>query len=303
MSVFTPDDTTRRESLLDILRDVSPNASNYLMSRLANSTAENTLHEWSTYNVTRSTSEQFTAEGADYSDEATVTPVRSQNILGITVSPIRISGTQQKVNTAINQDPTSFYKAKALRILKNRMEFNLVNGDALVSGASGTARQFAGLMGVISTNITARDSGTSMSVDELEDMLEDIWTNANDEFVADVVLCPMGIKQKIATFTTRVTNNNDAHGTDGIFNNVSFFESNSGTVKIVPHKDILNTAGTTHVLAIREEMYRVAYLRQPMWQEISKVGDADRGQYLAEYTLESLAQLTSARRSGYNQNG
>lgn len=297
----TDDEATRRESLLDILKDVSPNASNYLMSRLGTGKASNTLHEWSTYNVDRPTSTNYTAEGADFSDEATVNPQRSQNITAITTSPIRVSGTEKAVNLAATNDPMDFYKAKALRILKARMEFNLVNGSAKVSGSSGTAREMAGLVGVISTNVTERASGTSMSTSELEDMLEDVWTNVDDEFVSDVLLVPMGLKQKIATFTTRVTVNQDSKLK--IFNNVSMYESSSGTVKIVPHKDVINSAGSVHAIAIREEMYRVGYLREPKWQPISKVGDAERGQYISEYTLESLAERSSAMRIGYHQDG
>lgn len=301
MSVFTYDDGTRKESVLDILRDVSPNASNYLMSRLEDSKAENTLHQWDVFNVDRATAENYTAEGADWSDDSETLPTRSTNITGITTSRVRVSGTQKAVKTDVQGDPMAFHKAKMMRVLKNRMEYNLVNGTATVSGASGTARQVAGLVGVISTNLTARSSGTSMSTDELEDILEGIWDNVDDEFVADVVLCPMGIKQKISTFTTRVTVNQDSK--ERIFNNISFYESNSGTVKIVPHKDVIRSAGSVHFLALREEMYRVAYLRKPKWEKISKVGDADRGWWISEYTLESLAERTSALRIGYNQNG
>jgi len=44
MGVFTPDATTRRESLLEVLRDVSPVTDNYLVNELGVSTASNTLH-------------------------------------------------------------------------------------------------------------------------------------------------------------------------------------------------------------------------------------------------------------------
>ncbi len=299
--VFTYDVESRRESILDIMRDISPNASNYLMSRLADSKATNTVHGWDTFSVSRATSTNFVAEGADWSSEDNPTPTRSTNFTVITNSRARVTGTMKAVTTDTKQDPMEFQKAQALRRLKNRMEYNLLNGAAKVSGASGTARQMAGLLGVISSNVTNRASGTSVSVNEIEDMLEDIWTNVDDDYVSDVLLVPMGLKQKIGTFTTRVTVNQDSK--DRIFNNISFFESNSGTVKIVPHKDVVRSAGSVHMIAIREAMYRVAYLRKPKWEDIAKVGDAERGWYLAEYTLESLAEKSSAIRRGYNQEG
>ena len=299
--VFTHEVESRRESILDILRDISPNASNYLMSRLGDSSASNVEHGWDVHHVERSDAESFAAEGVDWTDEDNTTPTRSFNHLAITNSRARVTGTMQAVTTDTKDKPMAFQKAQALRRLKSKMEWNLVNGTAKTSGASGTARKLAGLMGVISSHVTARLSGTSMSVDELEDILEDIWTNVDDNYVADVILCPMGIKQKISSFTTRVTTNQDSK--TGIFNNVSFFESNSGTVKIVPHKDVKRSAGSVHVFAIREDMFKVAYLRKPFWEDIPKTGDAEKGWYLAEYTLESHAEKASAKRTGYNVNG
>jgi hypothetical protein len=116
----------------------------------------------------------------------------------------------------------------------------------------------------------------------------------------------MGIKRKLATFTTRVTPNTfDGEGLNKGFNNLSFFQSSSGTLKVVPHKDVRNTAGTTSVYLLKQDLYKMAFLkgREPKWEEISKVGDADRGMYLTEMTLESLGESASVKRTGYAQNG
>jgi hypothetical protein len=86
---------------------------------------------------------------------------------------------------------------------------------------------------------------------------------------------------------------------------VALYESSSGVVKIIPHKDIENTAGTTHVLAIREEFYKMAFLqgREPKYEPLAKVGDSERGMYITELTLESLAERASVKRTGYAQAG
>lgn len=151
--------------------------------------------------------------------------------------------------------------------------------------------------------MTARNSGTSMSTTELEDMLQDIWTQVGDGFVADVVMCPMGIKRKIAGFTTGVTRYTDQP--DHIYNNVAIYESSSGVVKVIPHKDVPNGSGTTHVLALREDFYKMAFLinREPQYEELAKTGDFDIGQYITELTLESQAEKASAKRYGYAQLG
>lgn len=299
MSLFSYDDGSRRESLLSVLRDVSPIAANWLTTRLGVSEAKNTLHEWVTDEIDRPTSTNFQAEGADWTDEDNPQPVRSSNFTAIISRAVRLSGTQRAINVALPGDPFDFQKAKSLKKLKADMEYALVNGNAKASGSSGTARDMAGLVGVISTNVTARASGTSMSVQEIEDMHQESWEKASDENLADVLLVPMGLKRKIATFSTRITHNVDSTST--IHNNVSNFETSSGMLKIVPHRDVNRAAGTVHALMIREDTYKMAFLtgRQPMWEDIAKVGDADRGQYICELTLESLAQPASVKRSGY----
>lgn len=302
MALFTYDDNSRRESLLDILRDVSPAASNYLVTNLATSEATNTFHEWPVRNISRPTSDQSHAEGFDATEPTGDSPVRSNNVTAVFARVVKVSGTEQAVNRALAGNAFDDEKRVKLIRLKADMEFALFNG-AKASGASGTARTMAGINNVISTNLTARASGTSMSTTELEDILQNSWDAVGDGFVADVVFCPMGIKRKIAGFTTGVTRYTDQP--DHIYNNVAVYESSSGVVKVVPHKDVINSTGSTHVYAVREEMFRMAFLtnRQPQWQDLAKTGDSDRGMYVAELTLESLAERASVKRLGYAQLG
>lgn len=297
MATFTYDDAVRRESLLDILKDVSPVEDNYLMNEMGSSTAKNTLHEWPVFNISRPTSVTTKAEGADFTEESNAQPTRSQNITSILSRSVRVSGTEMAMNPAGMSDVWAFQQANALRKLKADMEYLMLNGTGLVSGASGTARNTGGINAVISTNLTARNSGTSMSTTELEDILQNSWDAVGSEYVAKVVLCPMGIKRKIAGFTTRVTPFADS--TTGIYNNIGTYESSSGLVKIVPHKDVINSTGSTHVYALNIDMFKAAYLREPFYEKLAKVGDAERGQYVTELTLESRAERASVKRLGY----
>jgi len=303
MALFTYDDTSRREDLLSILRDVSPTFDNYLVSNLATSEATNTLHQWVTYNIARPTTVTFQAEGFDASDASLTAPSRSQNITSVIARVVRVSGTERAVNAAIPGDPMDFQKQKQLMALRADMEWALVNGGGLVSGSSGTARQFAGLMNVLSTNVTARNSGTSMSTTELEDMLQDCWTQVASGYTPNVILCPLGIKRKIAGFTSRITHYADS--TTDIFANVDVYHASSSDVKIIPHKDVANGSGTTHVYALNDNMFKIAFLksREPHWEDLSTTGDAQRGMYITEMTLESLAEKTSAKRYGYALQG
>jgi hypothetical protein len=298
MALFSYDDTSRREDLLSILRDVSPAASNYLVTNLAKNTAHNTHHEWVVRNISRYTSDQSTAEGADFTEPAGDAPTRSDNITTTIVQNVKVSGTQNAINRALPGNAFDDEKKVKLMRLKAAMEWVLLNG-AKASGASGTARGMAGINNVISTNLTGVASGTSMSTTELENILQNSWDAVGDGFVADIVLCPMGLKRKIAGFTTGVTRYTDEP--DHIYNNVAVYESSSGVHKIIPHKDVINGTGTTHIYALREDTFKMAFLekREPFWNPLPPSGDNERGQYITELTLESLAERASVKRYGY----
>lgn len=302
IGLITYDDQSRRESLLSILKDVSPLGGNYLVENLGTSVARNTLHQWPVYNQTRPTSVTNTIEGAEATVVDLTAPTKSDNITAIISEVVTVSGTERAVTVATNQDPLAFQKEKALKRLSAKMEYSLVNGTK-ASGASGVARQMAGIDSVISTNATALSSGTSLSVDRLEDLLQLSWNEVGQEYVADTILCPMGLKRKISTFTTNITN--FVNETDRLYRNIAVFESNLGIVRIVPHKDVRNTAGSTTLYALRMDTYKMAFLegREPQFQELAKGGDYDKGQYITEFTLESYAQRASVKATGFNQNG
>lgn len=297
MQTYTQGDL--RESLLDILRDVSPLNGNWLMGNLGVSEATQPLHQWDVFNIARPTSVTGKAEGFTAVVVDHTAPTKSDNYTGIIAEVIQVTDSNRSSVNALYVDPMTFQKEKRLSVLNSTMEYSLVNGSAPVSGASGVARVSAGLVGVISTNATARASGTSFTSTELEDILQDSWDVVGQEYVADTMLVPMVIRRRISGFTTNVTN--FSNKTDKLFSNVSIYEASTGVTEVVAHKDIAKAAGTTAVLAIKPDMFRIAFLRgrQPSWKDLPEDGDFSKGMYVTEFCMESLAQLTSVYRVGY----
>lgn len=297
----TTSQTDIRESLLSILRDVSPNTDNYFVSNLGQApSATNTLHQWVTYNTARPTTVTASIEGAAATYSDLTAPTRTTNITEIVTEPVRVSGTLRAVSTATGEDPYVFQKAQALKRLKADMEFVTVNG-VRASGASGVAGAMTGIDGMISTNVTARASGTSFTEQELNDMLQDVWTQVGSEYVSDLIVCPMIISRRISGFTSNLTRFIDATE-KRLTNQVRVYDSQVGqSVMIIPHKDVRSAAGTLTVYALREELYKHSFLsgREPMYEELAKDGDRDNGQYITEFTLVNYAQLGSAKRTGY----
>lgn len=300
LSVISYDDGSRRESLLSILRDVSPNTDNYFVSNLKKAAnATNTLHEWVTFNTARPTSTNFDAEGAAASYDVLAQPVRTSNITAIISQPVRVSGTEKAIATATGEDPYVFNKSEAIKRLKADMEYAIVNGTR-ASGASGTARGMTGLIGMISTNFTARASGTSFTEIEFNDIMNDSYDSVGSAYIADLLVVPMAIKRRISTFTTN-TRNIEARE-KRLTSEVTVYDSAVGkSVMIIPHKDLPKAAGTMTVLALNESTFAMSFLtgREPKWIELAVDGDRSNGEYLTEFTLVSYAQSASVKRTGY----
>lgn len=296
--LFTTDDTSRREDLLDVLKDVSPNKDNWLFDNFGTSVARDVLHQWLTFNVARATSVSNTAEGADFGDDINDQPVRSSNLTSIVKQAVKVSGTERAVRVGLPGDPMDFQKVQALGKLKNNIEYKILRGSQ-ISGASGTAVGMNGLLAVISTNVSNFESGfVSLSTTELENMHQMSWDAVGSGYVADTLLCTMLHKRKIAGFSQRVTLNSD--NTEAAYNNVTMYDTSSGTLTIVPHKDLPATQGSVNLVMIKKDMYKVAWLRKPEFQSMGKTGDTDKGQYIGECTLESLAQRCSVLHTGFN---
>lgn len=272
-----------------------------LLTLFATSTARGTLHEWLKYNISRPTSVQADVEGADQTFTDLTQPSRTNNITQIITQPVQVSRTERKVNVAAMGDPYAFQKADGLRQLKMKMEYAILNA-AKASGASGAGRQMNGIDQFISTNATARNSGTSFSEQELNDMAAQSFTTVRADKVFDMLLCTVKIKQAIAGFAGNSTRYIDA-GDRRLTKDILVYDSAVGSHRIMHHRDVQNTAGTTTVYGLREDMHRVAYLDKPMFDELAKVGDADRGRWVTEFTLEVLEERADQKRTGYNING
>ena len=294
--------TDKRESLLSILKDVSPNVDNYFVTNLKTApAATNTLHEWGTYNTARPTSFTAVIEGADPTYTDNTGPTRTANVTAIVSEPVMVSGTMQSISTITGEDPLAFQKSEALKRLKAKMEWATING-VLATGSSGVGRQLLGFDGMISTNVTGLASGASFTETELNNILQDSYDQVGSEYIADLLVCPMVIKRRVSSFNT--LNTRVVSATDKKLDaEVRVYDAQVGqTVMIIPHKDVRAAAGTLTVYALREETWAHAFLkgREPEWQELAMTGDAKRGQYITEFTVVGFAQRASAKRTGYN---
>jgi len=292
-----------KESLLSILRDVSPNEDNYFVSNLGKgSPAMNTIHEWNLYYASRATSAAGSIEGASTSYSDLDQETRSNNRTMILEDGVRLSRTRASIAMVTGEDAMSVEKERSLRRLKSKMEFATING-AYASGSSGVARGMSGIDQCISTNVTARASGTSFTETELNDMVQNSYDAVGYEYIMDMLVCPPVIKRRIATFGTNITRNINA-SEKRLTSEVRVFDADLGpTIMIIAHKDVRTTAGTLTVYGLREDNFEYAFLvgsGEPHWEDRAVDGDRKNGVNLTEMTLVSYAEKASVKRTGYN---
>lgn len=298
--LITYQDAARKEDLLDVIGDVSPDETP-LMTLFGTTAARGTLHEWLKYNVSRPVAVASDYEGADEEFADLTQPSRVSNVTHIITQPIRVSRTERKVNVAGMGDPYAFQKADALRVLKMKMEYAVLNSTK-ASGASGVARTMTGIDAFITSVVTNRDSGTSFSEKELNDMTADAYNAVRSDKVFDMLLCTVKIKQAIAGFGGNSTRYIDA-SEKRLTKDILVYDSAVGSHRIMHHRDVRNAAGSVTVYGLREELHKIAYFDKPFFEELSKTGDADRGHWVTEFTLEVHEEKADLKRTGYAQEG
>lgn len=297
--------TDARESLLSFIKDVSPNTDNYFVTTLGQAPdATNTLHEWGVYNTARPTSITFTAEGSAVSYSDLTTPTKSNNRIALIDEPVRVSTTSLGIDSITGQDSYAFHKGEALKRLKAKMEYATINGT-YATGSSGVAAGMAGIDGCISTNVTARTSGTSFTATEFENIVQDSYDQVGSEYIADTFVCPMVIKRRIVAASSEINTRVMAADEKKVDGDIRLYDSAVGpTVKIIPHKDVRAVNGTLTVYLLKDNLFAHSFLAgeygSPRWDEFARDGHRVNGAYSTQLTMVSFAQRASVKRTGYN---
>lgn len=275
-------DGALREDLLDVLTNLSP-SENQLMSGLGISSASSIRHEWliDTLSAVKSNAQ---LEGADATYHTTTDPTRLYNYTQIFKQGYKISDTERKVNTANFEDRYIYEQTKALKMLKNDQEYDVMRGS-LASGQTNAARQLRGVKASLSL-ITAQ-SGVSLTETILNDYLQLVWDNASTE--VNAIYAPMYIKRKISAFTAGNTKNIQADD-KRLVNAIDVYQADAArNVKLFAHRYVTVSGDTNYgIVGIDENLFKIAYLRKPEAVESAKTGDWTGGNIIAEMTLENL---------------
>lgn len=272
-------------------------ASTPFFSSLAESQATNTLHQWLN-DVYAASADNAAIEGNDMTFTDLTEPTRGTNVVQLFQKDIRVSNTAQRVAHYGTGDPYAYQKTKKMVEMARDIEKALVAGTR-ASGSSGVARRMDGAIAQITTNKTARNSGSSLSETEFNDIMQGIYDSGTDLSV-DKAFTGASLKRVISGYTAGSTKFTNAEG-NKLYNSFSVYESDFGVVTVHLEREVPTTAGNKGIMLVDSSKWKVAYLTdgRPQHIPLATIGSAKRGMLEAELTLEALNEKSSAYRSGY----
>jgi len=278
---FSYDDQSMREDLLAILQNLSP-TENQLVSGLGTSAATSIRHE-TLIDTLSAVKDNSHPEGAAATFNAVTSPARLANYCQIFKQGFRVSDTERAVNTAAFNDRYQYEATKALKMIKNDMEYALMRGS-YATGTGSAARQLRGVK--LSCSLVTNQSGTSLSETILNDIFQMMWTNTGIQ--VNAVYGSMYLKRKISAFSANATKyftQDDRR----LINAIDVYQADAASmVKLFAHRYVTVSGDTNYdLVALNEDFWKVAYLRKPTVIQTAKVGDSTDGQVTVEATLEN----------------
>lgn len=289
-----------REDLRDAIYDISP-IECPIMSSIGRGTADAVLHSWQTDALASASSSNAVKEGWDADTDAVTATTRLSNTCQILDKVMRVSGTQQAVNTAGRKNELAYQMAKAGRELKRDIEATLTANQAENAGDASTARTFGALASWIITNdvlgvggASGAGAGNATKTDGTqrvftEDLVKSalllIWTEGGDP---DTIYTGAFNKQKFSTFTGNATRYKSAE--DSKLNaSIDLYDSDFGEMEVIPNR----FQRSRDVWILQNDMFELAYLRNFTTHNLAKTGDSERKQLLCEVTLVSKNEKAS----------
>lgn len=271
-----------REDLLAILQNISPTETQ-LVSGLGTSAATAIRHE-TLVDTLNAVKDNAQLEGAAATFNQLTNPSRVYNYLQIFKQGFRVSDTERSVNTAAFNDRYQYEATKALKLIKNDMEYAMMRGSLASGSGTDTARRLRGVK--MSLSLITAQSGVSLSEAILNNYFQLVWDNTGVQ--VNAVYGSMYIKRKISGFTagaTKYFTQDDRR----LINAIDVYQSDAASmVKLFPHRYVTVSGDTNYdIVGLNEDFFKVAYLRKPVVEQLAKVGDSTDGQVVVEATLET----------------
>ncbi len=294
-----------REDLSDVIYRISPTDTPFV-SGVDRETATGVFHEWQTQALGTALSTNAHLEGDAASAEAATASVRLGNYCQISKRVPRVTNTEEVIEKAGRGSEMAYQEMlKGLELKRDLEAAVLASTSARAAGNGTTIRRAGPVNSYITTNksLTSTSSisgdGTDISTDSdttraftealLKTQLQNCWTQGGKP---DMIFTGAFNKQQFSTFQGRASATEDT-GTRKIIANVTAYESDFGTLKVVADR----FQKTNCVYAFQMDMWAIAYLkgRKMVSQDLAITGDSRAKQIISEWTLVARNEKASAR--------
>jgi hypothetical protein len=299
-----------REDLLDVIYDISPTDTPFV-SNVGSGSSKGTFHEWQK-DTLAAPGDNPVAEGADAAPAAVAPTVRLGNYAQINDKSFVISGSDMVADNAGRGVEMSYQEAKKGLELRKDIEYTCIGvnkardaGAGNNPGAAG-AREAATVMSWIATNtdfdattgVDPTGDGTDARTDSsaTRTFTEALLTNVIDKtYLAggtpDMIMCNTQQKRIISTsFRGSADENKMDASSKRIINAVDFYESDYGTLSVVPNRYMRQR----DVFVLDSDMWSVDYYRPFFTHDLAKTGDNEKKQMVVEWPLQSKEEASSA---------
>lgn len=288
-----------REDLSDVIYSISP-TDTPIMSSIGKSKATAVYHEWQTDSLAANTTANALVEGATASDITVSPTTRLGNYTQIVGKTVMVSGTLEAVDKAGRKSEKAYQLAKVSSEIKRDMETIITANQGQSAGNASTARTLGALLSYIKSNTSK--NGTSVTgvdpvtvgVSTRTDGTTRAFTEAMLKTVVASVFSAGGTpstlfvspaqKQVVSAFTGLAAQRYQVptSGQATILAGADLYQSDFGILSIVPDRFMRSR----DALILDPEYAALAYLRPFQTNELARVGDAEKTQILAEFTLE-----------------
>ena len=288
-----------REDLSDVIYSISP-TDTPIMSSIGKTKATAVYHEWQTDSLAANTTANALVEGATASDITVSPTTRLGNYTQIVGKTVMVSGTLEAVDKAGRKSEKAYQLAKVSSEIKRDMETIITANQGQSAGNASTARTLGALLSYIKSNTSKNGTATTgvdpvtVGVSTRTDGTTRTFTEAMLKTVIASVFSAGGTpstlfvsptqKQVVSAFTGLAAQRYQVptSGQATILAGADLYQSDFGVLSIVPDRFMRSR----DALILDPEYAALAFLRPFQTNELARVGDAEKTQILAEFTLE-----------------
>lgn len=306
-----------REDLADVIYNISPDETPFFTA-CSKTTSSQVYTEWQTDSFDDVVTNRA-IEGDDPTAIAYSASTRLGNYNQISQKTVIVSGTSIASDQAGRSSELSYQVAKRGRELKRDIERALVSNQASSAGGAGTARSLASLESWLSTNKTTQGTGGTPTTPGFasgtvaaptDNSTAGTFTKANLDAIIQacyveggeptVIMVDPHNRTIVSGFSGISTLQTDANMKDSValIGAVDFYKSNFGILKVVPNR-FQRSAKWSDAKAcafiLDMDYWAVSFLRPIQMYELSKTGDSEKRQMLAEYTLIAKNEASSGK--------